>query len=160
MKKVAIVLFLVVAATIMVSSAPFFGAFIALRVLKFGIQFVQIGSKVNGFLTHARRIGRFAMSDSVQDIFLKASVVDVDDCAKSLICQLSTKSKESLDSLERSVFDIYNKNSIIDVTKPDVEFQLAANIGLNAGLKQCQTIYARCPLDYHQLLEAIETPRK
>ncbi|TRY68970.1 hypothetical protein TCAL_15114 [Tigriopus californicus] len=109
-------------------------------------------------IDRGRRFGRSVEVEGVkvQDLLLKASVNDVDDCAKNFVCQLNTKSIESMDSVEQTLLAIYGQDASIDVSRSDVEFQLAANVGRLAGAEQCQTVYARCPMEYDQLLQTFE----
>lgn len=149
MKQHIIVLSLMAALTTVVKSEPFVGTIAALGSLYVAFD----------FLWHALENGRSRRSignANAHEMFLKASLLDVDDCAKNLVCQLSTKSIESMDALERTVFAIYGQDASIDLSRADVEFQLAANIGRQAGIQQCLNIYARCPWDYRQLLHTIE----
>ncbi|TRY68520.1 hypothetical protein TCAL_14210 [Tigriopus californicus] len=163
MKQALLVLFLVVATTSVVMSEPFFGTLFALGVLKFGLDIISLGSSLNKMIPgdhrgfgRSLRSGRSVGDNKVSSIFLKASINDVDDCAKNFVCQLAAKSDESMDGFETTAFAIYGHATSIDVSRSDVEFQLASNVGRLAGIQQCQTIYARCPMSYGQLLQTME----
>ncbi|XP_059089433.1 uncharacterized protein LOC131885415 [Tigriopus californicus] len=167
MKQALIALSLVAATTTVVMSEPVLGGLVALGLLKLGA--FKLGAAIGsssrrrsygrrrGF-SRGRRFGRSVEVEGVkvQDLLLKASVNDVDDCAKNFVCQLNTKSIESMDSVEQTLLAIYGQDASIDVSRSDVEFQLAANVGRLAGAEQCQTVYARCPMEYDQLLQTFE----
>lgn len=164
MKQAIIVLSLVAATTTVVMSEPILGGLVALGLLKIGAFKLgaAIGSAASrrrgfrGSRRSRRRFGRSIEDDKVQDILLRASVEDVDDCAKNFVCQLNTKSIKSMDAFERTIFAVYGQDPTIDVSRSDVEFQLASNIGRLSGIQHCKTIYARCPMEYGQLLKTIE----
>jgi hypothetical protein len=113
---------------------------------------------------NGRQYGRRGRSVESQNEFsemlVQASVSDVDDCAKSFICQLNTKAPQAMDLLESEIYPVFGNNGVIDVTKASVEFDLAALTGRLAGERQCATIYARCKTPYKTLLSVMENTLK
>ena len=95
-------------------------------------------------------------SGKMEELLLAAARADTDDCAKAFVCELNTKTAEPLSEMERAVFDIFAEDAALDVNRESVQFQLAALVGRLAGLRQCKTVYSRCPVEYPGLLEAME----
>ncbi|CAB4070264.1 unnamed protein product [Lepeophtheirus salmonis] len=67
-----------------------------------------------------------------EEILLSASQEDQNDCAKRLVCEIS---------------------SLPPTAMTTVEFELAAQIGKRVGLEQCSVIYKRCPFPRAKLME-------
>ena len=86
-----------------------------------------------------------------ENIFLEASILDTDDCAKSFVCQLNAKPLEELSEFEEVMRNMYAPKNVIDVTKDTVELDLASMIGRKAGEERCQTIYQNCQLGYETM---------
>ena len=101
-------------------------------------------------LTVLGRKKRDAQSIDLEEVILEASIQDADDCLKSFVCQLNSKSAESLSPLEKVWILTFGQNDI-DVTLPTIEFDVAAVMGRKAGVKQCHTIYSRCQTEYEVL---------
>jgi len=77
---------------------------------------------------------------AIDELFLKATLNDADDCAKKYVCLVSAADEEALDEMERSVASAFAPEGFIDVSSPSARFQLAATMGRVAGYKQCEVI--------------------
>ena len=89
----------------------------------------------------------------------QAEFQDIDDCAKMFLCQLNPKNENELGSFEtffKSQFGM-NESGVLDVTKLSVRFDLAAVIGQDVGMEQCQNVYGRCKMDYVDMLKIMES---
>ena len=97
---------------------------------------------------------RFAIRNNAYFGNIKNEFQDIDDCAKMFLCQLGAKPEESLNYVEKDINDMFgtNQNGTLDVLKPSVLFDLAATFGRDAGLEQCQTLYARCQIPYEDMM--------
>lgn len=108
-----------------------------------------------------RRYGRSVEDEtSLDEEFLRASIADIDDCAKSFVCQVNAKSATPnvfMDEVETTVSELFGEDGVIDVSAPTAEFDLAATMGRMAGFQQCKQIYARCKVDYKTLRNSIES---
>jgi hypothetical protein len=126
---------------------------------------LYVGSRLGGRRSYGggygRRWGRSAEEDAdLSAAIVQASVADVDDCAKSFVCQLNAKPAVGLDALEVDVRAAFGNGGYIDVTKSSAEFDLAALMGRLAGEQQCSTIYARCRTPYSSMLKTMEQTLK
>ena len=92
------------------------------------------------------------------ELFLSASIEDVDDCVKSYLCQLNAPDvspdfltdldfmiKEAFPTMTRGDDDVCDS---ISYKSPTVEFDLAALIGSNSDMEHCGKIYARCSIPF------------
>lgn len=104
---------------------------------------------------HLARYGRSIVD--FDDMFLKASQDDANDCAKKLICSLSAQNPSTLAEDEAIIASIFGQGDI-DVSKSTVEFDLAAIMGRKAGEAQCKKIYSRCDYPLSTLMEAMRQP--
>ena len=101
-----------------------------------------------------RRYGRSV--EDVEEIVLKATYDDRDDCAKKLVCVLNAK--DTLAEDEKIIATLFGKTGELDLAASSVEFDLAAYIGRKVGAAQCQKIYAVCPYQEEELMNVIRRP--
>merc|ERR550519_3236630 len=71
---------------------------------------------------------------------------DQDDCSKRLLCGLNAKRVEGQDLTEneRIIADAFGKNNEIDIGVETLEFDLAAVLGKEGGMRRCELSYRRC----------------
>lgn len=87
------------------------------------------------------------------------STKDQDDCGKRMVCELRAKearSARALNSNEKIIADSFGSGNAVDVSKVEVEFELAAQIGKNMGMGRCGEIYSRCEVTTEEIIEMIE----
>jgi len=87
------------------------------------------------------------------------SIKDQDDCGKRMVCELRAKearSARSLNNNEQIIADSFGSGGAVDVSKVEVEFELAAQIGKNMGEGRCAEIYSRCDVTTAEIIEMIE----
>ncbi len=100
----------------------------------------------------------------LDELFLRATMQDVDDCAKKFVCLVNSRDAagEGLDSMERTVVSLFEgEKGFLDASAGSARFQLAAIMGRVAGASQCDRIYARCTLPYRDMakfMEAVPVP--
>ncbi|XP_040575594.1 uncharacterized protein [Lepeophtheirus salmonis] len=87
-----------------------------------------------------------------EEILLSASQEDQNDCAKRLVCEISSLPPTAMSPEEIQIASAFNSN-YLDISKATVEFELAAQIGKRVGLEQCSVIYKRCPFPRAKLME-------
>ncbi|XP_040575514.1 uncharacterized protein [Lepeophtheirus salmonis] len=87
-----------------------------------------------------------------EEILLSASQEDQNDCAKRLVCEISSLPPTAMSPEEIQIASAFNSN-YLDISKATVEFELAAQIGKRVGLEQCLVIYKRCPHSKAKLME-------
>lgn len=87
------------------------------------------------------------------------SVKDQDDCGKRMFCELRAKetSGVGLDENERIIADSFGSGNTVDVSKVEVEFDVAAQIGKAMGAGRCAEIYKRCDTDLEDIIAMIRT---
>ena len=139
-------------------SGPALLGLIGLKVLA-GKSFAvgaAIGSASRGRSRSRGRHGR-SLVDTEQ-LLLKASYDDVDDCAKKMVCLVNAKPATNLDNFEMEIRHMFGQSGQLDVSQGSVEFDLAALMGRKAGSAQCQKIYARCQISAEKLLDVLRSP--
>lgn len=95
------------------------------------------------------------MTEWYQDMSNK----DQDDCGKRMICELRAKeatAAKNLNNNEKIIADNFGSGNAVDVSKVEVEFELAAQIGKNMGIERCGEVYSRCEVTTKELIEMIE----
>merc|ERR1719383_1664968 len=100
------------------------------------------------------RLRREVETFNFDEWILEMSSKDQDDCSKKLICELSAKAvfnKNSLTDDEKILADLFAVG--LDISKSEIEFSLAAEIGKNKGLKRCKQMY-KIQLEIEGLTEA------
>jgi len=98
-----------------------------------------------------REVDTFDFDNWVLDMSSK----DQDDCSKKLICELSAKNSQSRTTdNEKDIAKIFSK--ALDINSGEVEFNLAAEIGLKKGSKRCQQLYKRCDTSLEDMMQMIE----
>ena len=130
----------------------------ALAVKSFGVG-AAIGAASRsrgGSRKGGRRHGR-SLVDTEQ-LLLKVSYDDVDDCAKKMVCLINAKPATALDTVEMEIHSMFGQSGRLDVSQGSVEFDLAALMGRKAGSAQCMKIYARCQVEAHKLLDVPRSP--
>ncbi|CAB4070263.1 unnamed protein product [Lepeophtheirus salmonis] len=100
-----------------------------------------------GFLFRGKRA-----INEYEEILLSASQEDQNDCAKRLVCEISSLPPTAMSLEEVQIASAFNSN-YLDISKATVEFELAAQIGKRVGLEQCSVIYKRCPFPRAKLME-------
>lgn len=178
MKLLLIAIFLLIATTTMVES------FLISALIGFKIGYA-LASRNRGGGWGRRSYGRSRWGRSIEgsdddnsvqieQVMLQASLEDNDDCAKAYVCYVHAKPARA-SAMEEFVYEYFGGSSketamlkaflpqgssaglsVIDVTTPTVQFDLAAQIGKVGGAQQCQKIYAQCPLPYNELVNVLE----
>merc|ERR1712106_467702 len=71
---------------------------------------------------------------------------DQDDCSKRLLCELNAKLVDGKDLTEneRIIANAFGQNSEIDIGAETLEFDLAAVLGKEGGMRRCELSYGRC----------------
>jgi len=84
---------------------------------------------------------------------------DQDDCSKRLVCELNAmrSSGKPLTENEEIVADAFGNSGELDVGKDSLEFDIAAVLGREVGLRRCELSYRRCETPVSSLLRMIET---
>merc|ERR1712128_43818 len=79
------------------------------------------------------------------------------DCSKRLLCGLNAKRAEGEDLTENEqiIADAYGKNNDIDIGVETLEFDLAAVLGKEGGLRRCELSYRRCETTVPDMMEMI-----
>jgi len=82
---------------------------------------------------------------------------DQDDCSKRLLCGLNSKRAEGqeLTENERIIADAFGKNNEIDIGVETLEFDLAAVLGKEGGLRRCELSYRRCETSVPDMMRMI-----
>merc|ERR1712083_1237776 len=83
---------------------------------------------------------------------------DQDDCSKRLVCELNAmrKSGKMLSQNEKIVADAFGKSDL-DVGRDSLEFDIAAVLGREVGMRRCEMSYRRCETPIPSLVKMIET---
>lgn len=82
---------------------------------------------------------------------------DALDCAKKMVCLVMAKPVESRTIDERRVAKIFD-GLVFDRESSAANFQLAAMLGNLQQPQLCEEQYARCPVGYNTLSEALVSP--
>merc|ERR1712106_637475 len=71
---------------------------------------------------------------------------DQDDCSKRLLCELNAKLVDGKDLTEneRIIANAFGQNNEIDIGAETLEFDLAAVLGKEGGMRRCELSYRRC----------------
>jgi len=87
------------------------------------------------------------------------SKMDQDDCGKRMICELRAKERDGvvLGEEERYIVNRFGSGSQVDISRVEVEFELAAQIGKNMGIDRCGVMYSRCDTDVTVIIEMIKS---
>merc|ERR1711892_332277 len=82
---------------------------------------------------------------------------DQDDCSKRLLCGLNAKRAEGKDLTENEqiIADAFGKNNDIGIGVETLEFDLAAVLGKEGGLRRCELSYRRCETTVPEMMEMI-----
>lgn len=82
---------------------------------------------------------------------------DQDDCSKRLLCGLNAKRAEGqqLTENERIIADAFGKNNEIDIGVETLEFDLAAVLGKEGGVRRCELSYRRCETSVPDMMTMI-----
>jgi hypothetical protein len=99
---------------------------------------------------------RSAEAGDFNTVLLEQNKLDVDDCAKLLVCHLNAKPLNKLDEDEFAIATTFGQADVIDVTLPSVLYDVAAHIGRMAGEKQCRTVYPRCVSEVDSIMKEIK----
>merc|ERR1712117_80514 len=83
---------------------------------------------------------------------------DQDDCSKRLVCELNAmrRTGKVLSQNEEILADAFGKSDL-DVGKDSLEFDIAAVLGREVGMRRCEMSYRRCETPIPQLVKMIET---
>lgn len=164
MKLLLIAIFLLFATTTVVES------FIISALIGFKIGYALASRNRGGhggrsYGGRRNRWGRSIEDDiQIEQVMIKASLDDSDDCAKAFVCQLNAQPARTT-PMELFVYEYFGSNvkstidgqALINVLNPTVQFDLAAHVGRLGGAQQCQQVYARCPMPYKDLLSVLES---
>ena len=106
--------------------------------------------------SYYRRYHKRSVQDLDQEI-AQAEIEDTDDCAQMFICSVNTKTAEKLDQTEQIIRNMFG-NENLDLSKTSVRFDLAALVGKEVGIEQCQKLYGRCQMKYEDMRGVLEMP--
>lgn len=85
----------------------------------------------------------------------EASIEDVNDCAKRLVCEINAVPEDKLNSMEQEIRQMFGETNGLNLASDVVEFNLAALVGRKVSAAQCGKIYARCEFGKDKLLQIL-----
>merc|ERR1712002_1121601 len=98
-----------------------------------------------------RRYGRSAEDEidansvNITEWYEDMSIKDQDDCGKRMFCELRAKEASGVTLVEDEMYitQRFGEGNAVDVSKVEVEFDLAGHIGKNMGIARCVELYGR-----------------
>jgi len=83
---------------------------------------------------------------------------DQDDCSKRLLCEVNARKSagEELSEHEKIIADAFGNSGELDVGKNSLEFDIAAVLGKEVGMRRCELSYRRCETSVSQLMKMID----
>lgn len=84
-----------------------------------------------------------------EDIFQKISAMDVNDCAKRYVCEISATPKDHLSAQDISTLSMFGQHVLKSkTTSAKYEYDMAWARGKNAeNLETCKNVYKKCPVN-------------
>merc|ERR1712002_845790 len=98
-----------------------------------------------------------ANSVNITEWYEDMSIKDQDDCGKRMFCELRAKEASGVTLVEDEMYitQRFGEGNAVDVSKVEVEFDVAGHIGKNMGIARCAEIYGRCDTEVDVIMAMI-----